>query len=69
MKKICTTCNTKKDVSSFRKQKLGKFGVSARCKQCGNIYDKQYRQENLQPLWAEENMKKLDKYSEKGGDL
>jgi len=34
MEKICTSCNVKKDISFFDKQKNGKFGVRSKCKDC-----------------------------------
>lgn len=40
--KICTKCNKEKPLTEFHKQKFGKLGVKASCKECCNKYRQQY---------------------------
>lgn len=39
MKKVCSKCKVEKEVSSFHKQKGGKFGVRKICKECRENLD------------------------------
>ena len=41
--KTCTNCKVNKPISSFHKQKHGKFGVRGRCIQCAYSFDSKYR--------------------------
>lgn len=46
--KICTSCNIKKGLDEFSKQKLGKYGVRSTCKVCTKIKTKVYYDNNLE---------------------
>jgi len=48
MDKKCTECGAvyPATLEFFNKEKRGKFGLSAKCKECLNKYQKQYREEN-----------------------
>jgi hypothetical protein len=41
--KFCTKCNSIKDVSEFTIRRRNKSGLDSYCKQCNDIYRKQYR--------------------------
>lgn len=51
--KICSRCNKTLDISSFYKQKDGKFGVTSRCKSCVQESNK---------IWADNNKDKRNKH-------
>jgi len=50
--KVCTTCKVEKVITEFHKEKCGKYGVKAKCKDCFNEYkrnnpkQKEYRRAN-----------------------
>lgn len=46
--KICTLCKIEKEFSEFRKQKKGRFGLTARCKSCEKIRHNEYRLSHLE---------------------
>lgn len=64
MEKIkCCKCKEYKDLSMFSKG-TGKYGFSMTCKNCSNIYAKEYREKN-----KEEINKKLREYFKKNKDI
>ena len=50
LEKVCTLCNKQKPISSFNKEKLGKDGLTSRCRDCisdlGKIYREKINKEN-----------------------
>jgi hypothetical protein len=48
--KVCTTCEAKKSVGDYYKEKAGKYGVRADCKCCANKQRKAYKQANKQSI-------------------
>ena len=46
MKKTCCKCGVEKDVSEFHKEKTGKHGVRANCKECNSKRAREYHHEN-----------------------
>jgi hypothetical protein len=48
--KICTKCNTEKDLIDFNKQSTGKYGVFSICKVCKYKLNKQWRKNNKDKL-------------------
>ncbi len=45
-KKLCTSCDTTKNVSEFRKNKAKKDGLQPKCIKCDKTYAKEYYQKN-----------------------
>lgn len=43
MTKLCTTCNTTKDVSEFYTDPCTKDGYNYKCKECRKAYDREYK--------------------------
>lgn len=43
LERICTTCKVIKPVSEFHRNYSGKYGVTQKCKECTNLFQKQYR--------------------------
>jgi len=62
--KVCKSCDVTKEISEFQKRKDSKDGYRNDCKLCRkNIYPNIINALcNLQPLWAEENLKKSNKF-------
>jgi len=50
--KVCSKCKAEKDESLFYKQKAGKDGFDIWCKECKNIYHKNYVSENKDSINA-----------------
>ena len=50
--KICSKCNIGKELGEFHKDKSRKDGLSNRCKECRNIYSRQYTIENKESISA-----------------
>lgn len=48
--KTCTACNIKKQLTEFRKEKLGKYGVRSKCKTCQSEYGKKYAHKNKERI-------------------
>ena len=44
MKKVCSKCGAEKDLAEFNKQKTGKCGVRADCRECQNKANQEYKQ-------------------------
>lgn len=44
MTKVCSVCGIEKDLSEFNKQKAGKHGVRANCRECQNKSNREYKQ-------------------------
>jgi len=44
--KICTKCNLEKSIAEFHVNNLGKDGYHCQCKECKNIYKKEYNKIN-----------------------
>lgn len=44
--KVCTNCKIDKTTDQFSKQKRGKYGARATCKDCEAYYKKQYHNQN-----------------------
>lgn len=44
--KTCTDCRTSKPVSSFTKERRGKYGVKSKCKRCVRVRERAYREAN-----------------------
>ena len=42
--KICTNCKIEKENIEYNKQRNGKYGVAASCRQCRTLYSKEYRE-------------------------
>lgn len=55
--KTCTKCGVSKTLDEFRKAKFGKFGRSAVCKKCNNLYYQQNKDHILQKSrkWKNDN--------------
>ena len=68
MKKICSKCGVDKDVGEFYKEKLGRYGVRADCKECNSIKSKKYSNKHSDRLkeqckkWREKNKDHVRKY-------
>lgn len=64
--KKCNTCNKEKPITDYHKQKNGKFGVRAKCKDCCKEYRKIYTStpeykeyhKNKQKEWRKNNREK-----------
>lgn len=50
MQKTCKKCQVSKPLSDFSKNKTAKFGVTSSCKVCQSVYNKEYREKNLDAL-------------------
>lgn len=67
--KTCSYCNIEKETSLFSLRKSGKYGVSARCKDCDKEYNQNYYKNNKDKIinnvakWASENINKRREYS------
>lgn len=48
MEKKCCECKEFKDVNLFHKNKCQKDGFSCKCKECTKLYNKVYRENNLE---------------------
>lgn len=48
--KICTSCNTKKEISQFSNLKISKDGKNCYCKECTREKNKQFRLRNLEKI-------------------
>ncbi len=48
--KLCKSCQTEKSINNYSKNKNKKDGLSDRCKECHNIYKKEYRQKNKEKI-------------------
>jgi hypothetical protein len=64
LKKICTKCNSEKNVSFFYSNKLGKFGVKSICKECEksnkieyNKFNKKTRQQSNRKYYLSNKQK------------
>ena len=57
LSKHCVKCGIEKSVSEFHKQKRGRFGVRADCKECCNAANNE-RLHNLQLLKRHDNRSK-----------
>jgi len=68
--KVCTECNTKKELSEFGKHKKGKYGVNSKCKACRVEIGRKYRLNNPEKKKAAalkyyyNNTDKVNKYRE-----
>ena len=68
-KKVCTTCNIKKDLSQFYVDRAKKDGYCNECKDCKNVKLKKYAQENKENKrlydieYRKKNRAKLQKQS------
>lgn len=57
--KICTKCKIEKDLSNFYKDKRGKNGLHAQCKECTGLQNVEYRQTHKKERSAYENNQNL----------
>ena len=62
--KICTCCNTEKNLTEFHKKKAIKDGHSTICKKCKSEKDKKYREENKTKIYQSKK-----EYREKNIDI
>lgn len=62
--KICTCCNTEKNLTEFHKRKSIKDGHSTICKKCKSEKDKKYREENKTKIYQSKK-----EYREKNIDI
>lgn len=64
MKKTCKDCGETKPLSSYYKDKRGKYGVYARCKPCHGARTKKWSESNpdYYGKYREENREKLNAY-------
>lgn len=46
MKKICSKCKLEKDLDDFNKSRKHKDGLNYRCRDCGKIYNKEWKIKN-----------------------
>lgn len=60
--KVCTKCLCEKPLLSFGKHKLGHNGIRSTCKDCDNIYNKEYHQKNAERIRAHKRVYQLDHY-------
>jgi 5-methylcytosine-specific restriction endonuclease McrA len=56
--KICTTCNQEKQLTEFNKSKLGKYGVTTKCKCCR----KQYRIANKEQVATQQKQWRMSNH-------
>lgn len=56
--KTCTTCKVEKPLTEFHKQKLGKYGVTSRCKGCVSEIDRERMREYYQRPEVKEHKRK-----------
>ena len=52
MGKTCTKCNKEKPLSEFHREKNGKYGVRAECKECANQRHSAYDSKEKYRIWA-----------------
>jgi len=66
-KKVCTKCNKEKSLTEYYKDKSGKDGLRANCKECENARHKKWREENpdYNKKWKKENPEKVRAYDKK----
>lgn len=64
MVKMCTVCNTEKELDCFHKLKLGKFGVASKCKDCKKQYENLRYENNKKHIIC--NQKEYYKKNKKG---
>jgi len=64
MKKICSKCKEKKELSEFYKHKTLKYGVRSECIQCTKEYNKS-RREKRKEYEKEYNLKNKDKIKDR----
>ena len=57
--KICTKCKIEKDFSDFYKDKKGKNGLQAQCKECAELQKTEYRQTHKKERSEYENNQNL----------
>jgi hypothetical protein len=62
--KKCTTCNLKKELTDFNKQKSAKDGLSYTCKSCVNEKMKKWREANIEyeKQYYQNNKERRNKY-------
>lgn len=58
MTKICTKCGTEKKATSdfFAKDRKGKYGLKATCKDCDRTYRKKHYKENHEAIRKKQNV-------------
>jgi hypothetical protein len=70
IKKNCSKCNISKELNDFHINKYGKYGVHSQCKECKNLYKKNYREINKELLknkfeeYSFKNKEKIKKYKQ-----
>ena len=57
--KVCTKCNTEKDVTEFIKQPTGKYGVFSICKVCKNKLTKKWIEDNKEEVKRKASLYRL----------
>lgn len=58
MKKTCSKCNKEKQLSEFHKEKKGKLGVRAECKECAKKRHSTYDTKEKYRSWVKRNAEK-----------
>lgn len=54
MTKVCKKCGVEKALEEFAVDSNGKFGRKGRCKECQNVYAREYRQKNKAKCYERE---------------
>lgn len=60
--KTCTKCGGEKSIEAFGRHKGGLNGMRSTCKDCDNIYNKEYHQKNAERIRARKKVYQLDHY-------
>jgi hypothetical protein len=66
--KKCTGCNEEKPINEFGPQKLGKFGVTSKCRPCARRATSDWQKKNRSKVneklkrWRDENKERVIKY-------
>ena len=66
--KICSKCKLRKDSSDFYKKSGTKSGLTSQCKDCINVYNRQYVENNREFVlqskrdWKQKNKKRYNEY-------